>query len=139
MRQSRVYSIHFTLLHASSTHLDLLAKTKAQLDDSNAANRASLIQNLHQVALLAESFAEQRPRSNTDWIKLADMLDQEGWSSFAYQIAVTRSQVSIFGIFPELLANTRTMMAALWSEHVSSLNCRNTLHTSIKSDSRLSV
>ena len=114
MRQSRVYSIHLTLLHASFTHLDLLAKTKAQLDDSNAANRASLIQNLHQVALLAKSFAEQRPRSNTDWVKLIDTLEQAAWSSFAYQIAVTRSlHASIFGIFLELLANTRMMMAAL--------------------------
>ena len=40
MRQSKVYSIHFTLFHASFTHLDLLAKTKAQWDDSNAANRS---------------------------------------------------------------------------------------------------
>ena len=128
MRQLRVYFIHFTLFHASFTHLDLLTKTKAQLDDSNAANRASLIQNLHQVAMLAESFAEQRPRSNKDWVNLADMLDQEGWHIF--RLSDSRqpvSQASIFGIFPELLANTRTMMAALWSEHVSSLNRRNTL------------
>ncbi|KAJ7585355.1 meiosis protein SPO22/ZIP4 like-domain-containing protein [Mycena floridula] len=57
---------------------DLLTKTKARLDDPSSAGRASLIQDLHQVALLGEAFSEQRPRSNKEWIHLADTLDQEG-------------------------------------------------------------
>lgn len=37
-----------------------------------------MVQDLNQLATLAESFAEQRPRSNKDWVQLADSLDQEG-------------------------------------------------------------
>ncbi|KAK0232662.1 hypothetical protein IW262DRAFT_1260291, partial [Armillaria fumosa] len=53
--------------------LDLLTRAKSQLDDPS--QRASLVQNLHRVASLAESFTEQRPR---DCAELADGLDQEG-------------------------------------------------------------
>lgn len=58
--------------------LDLLVATKPKLDDSNAAVRASLVVELHQVVSLAESFTEQRPRSNKNWIHLANTLDREG-------------------------------------------------------------
>ncbi|KAF9444140.1 SPO22-domain-containing protein [Macrolepiota fuliginosa MF-IS2] len=62
----------------TSTRPDLLARTKPHLNDSNIPNRPSLVQNLHQIASLAESFSEQRPRSNNSWNHLADNLDQEG-------------------------------------------------------------
>ncbi|KAG7090528.1 hypothetical protein E1B28_009637 [Marasmius oreades] len=60
---------------------DLLTTTKAQLsDDANISIRPSLIQNLHRVAALAETFSEQRPKSGKEWDELADTLDQEGVS-----------------------------------------------------------
>jgi len=37
-----------------------------------------LVEELGQMAMLAESFTEQRPRSNKNWQDLADSLDQEG-------------------------------------------------------------
>ncbi|KAG6890867.1 hypothetical protein C0992_012003 [Termitomyces sp. T32_za158] len=57
----------------------LLLTTKPQLDDPKPSTRPSLTSDLYQVASLAESFLEQRPRSNKkSWIQLADSLDQEG-------------------------------------------------------------
>ncbi|KXN85140.1 hypothetical protein AN958_11630 [Leucoagaricus sp. SymC.cos] len=58
--------------------MDLLTKTKPHLSDSDIPNRPPLVQNLHQIASLAENFSEQRPRSNSNWNHLADSLDQEG-------------------------------------------------------------
>lgn len=58
--------------------MDLLVKTKPNLSDTDTPNQPLLVQNLHQVASLAESFSEQRPRSNSNWSHLADNLDQEG-------------------------------------------------------------
>ncbi|GLB36795.1 putative oxidation-reduction process [Lyophyllum shimeji] len=56
-----------------------LLTTKPQLDDPAPPTRPSLTDDLNQIAALAESFSEQRPRSNsTNWIHLADTLDQEG-------------------------------------------------------------
>ncbi|KAK0475156.1 hypothetical protein IW261DRAFT_1595606 [Armillaria novae-zelandiae] len=49
---------------------DLLTRAKSQLDDPS--QHAALVQDLHQVASLAESFTDQRPQ------ELADVLDQEG-------------------------------------------------------------
>ncbi|KAJ7223591.1 meiosis protein SPO22/ZIP4 like-domain-containing protein [Mycena pura] len=57
---------------------DLLITTKTQIDNADPALRAPVIEKLRQVASLAESFAEQRPQSNKDWLQLADQLDQEG-------------------------------------------------------------
>lgn len=62
----------------TSTPLDLLAETKPHLNDNDFPNRPSLVQNLHQIASLAESFTEQRPRSTGNWGQFADNLDQEG-------------------------------------------------------------
>lgn len=59
-------------------HPDLLIKTKLKLDDADGAVRVSVVKDLHQVAVLAESFTEQRPKSNKNWIHLADTLDREG-------------------------------------------------------------
>lgn len=59
-------------------YIDLLITTKSQLDHVDVAIRPTLIGNLSQVASLAESFTEQRPRSNKDWPPFADELDQEG-------------------------------------------------------------
>ncbi|KAF8060777.1 meiosis protein SPO22/ZIP4 like-domain-containing protein, partial [Lyophyllum atratum] len=58
---------------------EILLTTKSQLEDITPLTRPSLTNDLHQVASLAESFSEQRPRSNNKtWIHLADSLDQEG-------------------------------------------------------------
>lgn len=62
--------------------VDLLATTKPKLDGPNGALRASSVDDLHQVVSLAESFTEQRPRSNKNWIHLADTLDREGACTF---------------------------------------------------------
>ncbi|KAJ7691328.1 meiosis protein SPO22/ZIP4 like-domain-containing protein [Mycena rosella] len=57
---------------------DLLIAAKPQLDNPDPDVRPPLIEKLRQVASLAESFTEQRPKSNKDWLQLADELDQEG-------------------------------------------------------------
>lgn len=57
--------------------LDLLVKIKPKLHD-NKVKSGSLVDNLNQVAALAESFTAQRPRSNKNWSQLADTLDREG-------------------------------------------------------------
>ncbi|KAJ7752626.1 meiosis protein SPO22/ZIP4 like-domain-containing protein [Mycena metata] len=57
---------------------DLLVATKPQLDNPDPSARPVLIEKLRQVATLAESFTEQRPKSNKSWIQLSDELDQEG-------------------------------------------------------------
>ncbi|KAF5376865.1 hypothetical protein D9615_007266 [Tricholomella constricta] len=58
---------------------EILLTAKTQLDDPKPPIRPSLAEDLHQVASLAESFLEQRPKSNNkSWIHLADSLDQEG-------------------------------------------------------------
>ncbi|KNZ75710.1 Testis-expressed sequence 11 protein [Termitomyces sp. J132] len=56
----------------------ILLTTKPQIDDPKSSARPSLIKDLFQIAALAESFLEQRSRSNNkSWIHLADSLDQE--------------------------------------------------------------
>lgn len=70
----------------TSAHSDLLVKTKPHLNDGDVPNRPSLVQNLHQIASLAESFSEQRPRSDNSWNHLADNLDQEGQATFSGQL-----------------------------------------------------
>ncbi|KAJ7030194.1 meiosis protein SPO22/ZIP4 like-domain-containing protein [Mycena alexandri] len=57
---------------------DLLITTKPHLDNPEPSARPALIEKLRQVATLAESFVEQRPRSNKSWMQLSDELDQEG-------------------------------------------------------------
>ncbi|KAG7439543.1 uncharacterized protein BT62DRAFT_877584, partial [Guyanagaster necrorhizus] len=57
---------------------DLLISAKSQLDDTNVAVRPTLVKNLYRVASLAESFTEQRPKTDKDCAELADGLDQEG-------------------------------------------------------------
>lgn len=61
-----------------STFIDLLITAKPQLDNPDPAVRPPLIEKLRQVASLAESFTEQRPKSNKSWLQLSDELDQEG-------------------------------------------------------------
>jgi len=65
------------MLLTLSQRSDLLAETKPHLRGSDIPDQPLLVQNLHQIASLAESFSEQRPRSN-NWSHLADNLDQEG-------------------------------------------------------------
>ncbi|KAF9467007.1 hypothetical protein BDZ94DRAFT_1212000 [Collybia nuda] len=57
---------------------ELLITTKSQLDDPKLPTRTSLVQDLHKVASLAESFTEQRQKSSKDLEKFADTLDREG-------------------------------------------------------------
>ncbi|KAF8525122.1 hypothetical protein BU17DRAFT_42114 [Hysterangium stoloniferum] len=56
---------------------DLIIQIKPKLS-GNKGNNATLITELHRLANLAESFTEQRPRSNNGWLTLADDLDREG-------------------------------------------------------------
>lgn len=66
------------LQQAYDSIMGLLTETKPHLNGSDIPNRPSLVQNLYQIASLAESLSEQRPRSNSSWDHLADNLDQEG-------------------------------------------------------------
>ncbi|KAH7925693.1 SPO22-domain-containing protein [Leucogyrophana mollusca] len=56
---------------------DLLIKTKPKLNDITLGDLA-VADDLHQIALLAQSFTEQRPKSSKNWSDLTDVLDQEG-------------------------------------------------------------
>ncbi|KAJ7160549.1 meiosis protein SPO22/ZIP4 like-domain-containing protein [Mycena crocata] len=57
---------------------DLIVTAKPHLDSADPGVRPPLIEKLRRIASLAESFTEQRPRSNKTWLQLADELDQEG-------------------------------------------------------------
>ncbi|KAF8139351.1 meiosis protein SPO22/ZIP4 like-domain-containing protein [Mycena galopus ATCC 62051] len=59
---------------------DLLITAKPQLDNPDPNVRRTLIEKLRQVASFAESFTEQRPKSNKGWLQFSDELDQEGVS-----------------------------------------------------------
>ncbi|KAJ7791757.1 meiosis protein SPO22/ZIP4 like-domain-containing protein [Mycena olivaceomarginata] len=59
---------------------DLLIAAKPQLDNPDPTVWPNLIEKLRQVTSLAESFTEQRPKSNKSWVQLSDELDQEGVS-----------------------------------------------------------
>jgi hypothetical protein len=58
--------------------IDLLIAAKPQLDNPDPTVWPNLIEKLRQVTSLAESFTEQRPKSNKSWVQLSDELDQEG-------------------------------------------------------------
>lgn len=71
--------------HISSYHTknklfysELLITTKSQLDDPKLPTTPSLVQDLHKVASLAESFTEQRQKTNKALEEFADTLDREG-------------------------------------------------------------
>ncbi|KAJ7877618.1 meiosis protein SPO22/ZIP4 like-domain-containing protein [Mycena leptocephala] len=66
------------LQQISDSIKDLLITAKPQLDNPDPSVRPPLIEKLRQVASLAESFTEQRPKSNKSWLQLSDELDQEG-------------------------------------------------------------
>jgi hypothetical protein len=40
--------------------------------------KSSLVDDLRQIAVLAEKFTELRPKSQKSWIHLAEVLDREG-------------------------------------------------------------
>ncbi|OBZ78675.1 hypothetical protein A0H81_00255 [Grifola frondosa] len=56
----------------------ILTKIKPKLNDSRQSAWIPLRTDLLQIAVLAESFTKQRPRSNKEWRHLADTLDREG-------------------------------------------------------------
>ncbi|KIJ97165.1 hypothetical protein K443DRAFT_258079 [Laccaria amethystina LaAM-08-1] len=58
--------------------MELLLKVKPVLDNRKDQNWRVAVEDLNQVASLAESFSDQRPRSSKSWSHLADSLDQEG-------------------------------------------------------------
>ena len=57
--------------------VDLLITVKPKLHD-RTLECGSLVDDLYQIATLAESFTKERPRSNKNWSHLADALDREG-------------------------------------------------------------
>ncbi|KIJ45216.1 hypothetical protein M422DRAFT_67355 [Sphaerobolus stellatus SS14] len=57
---------------------DLLIQIKPQLSGTQRPNNEILISQLSRLANFAESFTEQRPRSNKNWLTQADDLDREG-------------------------------------------------------------
>lgn len=77
--QGAVSTSFLDIVYSSIHLLDLLIKVKAKLNDDSFAS-GSLADELYQVAVLAENFTAQRPRSNKNWSQLADTLDREGTS-----------------------------------------------------------
>lgn len=77
----------------TAAHLDLLITAKPQLDNADPSVRPPLIEKLRQVASLAESFTEQRPRSNKSWLQLSDELDQEGLFLGRYPLSILARDV----------------------------------------------
>ncbi|CAA7266391.1 unnamed protein product [Cyclocybe aegerita] len=70
-----------TLQDVYAVIMERLSKVKPLLDDCRHPNWSTATQDLMKIASLAESFAEQRPKSSrTAWSHLADSLDQEGVS-----------------------------------------------------------
>ena len=57
-------------------HKDLLIRTKPKLNEGTAKD-GTITQDLHNIASLAQAFAEQRPKSVKS-CQMADFLDQEG-------------------------------------------------------------
>lgn len=57
--------------------LDLLIKIKPGLS-ANKLDVGSILDDLSEVAALAEAFTAQRPRSKKNWVQFADALDREG-------------------------------------------------------------
>lgn len=60
---------------------------KLKLKDSKRSEWGSIRTELQHLASLAESFTKQRPRSNKDWVDLADNLDRDGvdlWNTSAH-------------------------------------------------------
>ncbi|OCH94172.1 hypothetical protein OBBRIDRAFT_810677 [Obba rivulosa] len=65
---------------------DILIVIKPKLNDTRQGHSTSLRVDLHQIAVLAETFTSQRPRSNKKWLALADGLDRQGvwlWNASA--------------------------------------------------------
>ncbi|PSR82973.1 hypothetical protein PHLCEN_2v5943 [Hermanssonia centrifuga] len=58
------------------THI--LIHIKPILSEGKRSVWSSLIADLYKVAALAESITQQRPRTNKDWLPVADTLDREG-------------------------------------------------------------
>ena len=58
--------------------LDVIINLKPKLTDTRNALRSGLVDDLHQLAVLGESFSAKRPKSNKHWTELADALDREG-------------------------------------------------------------
>lgn len=58
--------------------MELLLKVKPVLDNPKGQDWRAAVEDLNQVASLAESFSDQRPRSSKSWSHLANSLDQEG-------------------------------------------------------------
>ncbi|TCD65068.1 hypothetical protein EIP91_003270 [Steccherinum ochraceum] len=59
---------------------DVLIKVKPKVTDGNLkkSSARTLLDDLDKLAALAESFTQQRPRANKDWLALAEALDREG-------------------------------------------------------------
>ncbi|KAF7306235.1 hypothetical protein MIND_00414100 [Mycena indigotica] len=83
-----------SLQQAFDSIRDLLIATKPRIDNADSAAQPMLIENLRQIASLAESFAEQRGRNASGWIHLADELDQEGVNLWNISGLVQKSPTS---------------------------------------------
>ncbi|KAH9947352.1 meiosis protein SPO22/ZIP4 like-domain-containing protein [Amylocystis lapponica] len=65
---------------------DILVPIKPKLNETKPGALLAIRSDLHQIAVLAQSFSQQRPRSNKDWLHHADSLDREGvnlWNASA--------------------------------------------------------
>lgn len=59
----------------------LVVKVKQKLGNAHKeglSSSSSLVDDLHQLALLGERFTEKRPKSKKKWIVFSDALDREG-------------------------------------------------------------
>lgn len=101
--------------------IDILIHIKPRLSETKRSAWPSLIPDLNKLAALAEDIAQQRPRTNKDWLLEADTLDREGaWLlSINKATALRRMQGSIFGTHLVLSEMEQTMTVEKWSPHVS--------------------
>lgn len=74
------------------------------LDNPKGQDWRAAVEDLNQVASLAESFSDQRPRSSKSWSHLANSLDQEGVLPLiaAWRVRLVRNEINkvlIYGTY----------------------------------------
>lgn len=123
---------------------DIVARVKPKLTDlSKKDARPSLLDDLQQIAILGETFTEQRPRGKVS-ADIPDKLDREGrratallaWSFVSHlrveideQVALIHAQVSICGTYPVLSVRDQSARKIeVCSRHVRPYSASSPVH-----------
>jgi hypothetical protein len=73
------HSVSVVSTHAGIAQLHSFWSTEFLIKVKDIKNRKSdIVDDLRQLAVLAEKFTELRPKSQKSWIHLAEVLDREG-------------------------------------------------------------